>query len=187
MKITKVFTYFSGGTKKQSTKKLAVIALAILFGALGLAADPSSAQAAAATTLVESLPPKMVQQFKMGEGTSKIEAKKATARKVLAKQKPKVIIKSKRLVSATGYSSTPGQTSGNPFITASGKRVHWGTVASNELAFGTKIRIPQYYGDKIFIVEDTGGFGYGAIDIWFDSMRKALSWGRRAIQVEIIG
>lgn len=173
-------------TKKNKRKTLIILVLLMAMAGFGLIVDPSGAQAAATEVLVDSLPPNKVQGFKKGEGVAKMTRQKKVARKILPHQKPKIIVKQIRQVSATGYSSTPWQTSGNPFITASGKRVHWGTIASNDLPFGTKIRIPRYYGNKIFVVEDTGGFGYGAIDIWFDATHKAISWGRRAIRVEIL-
>ncbi|OGY87223.1 MAG: hypothetical protein A2458_01810 [Candidatus Kerfeldbacteria bacterium RIFOXYC2_FULL_38_9] len=70
----------------------------------------------------------------------------------------------------TYYASTPGQTDSNPFITASGSHVHWGGVAHNCLPFGTKIRIPEIYGDQIFIVEDRHSTRYGCrlVDVWTD-------------------
>lgn len=70
----------------------------------------------------------------------------------------------------TYYASERAQTDGNPFITASGSHVHWGTVAANCLPFGTKIRIPDVYGDQIFTVEDRHStrFGCGLVDVWTD-------------------
>src|SRR3989344_1966573 len=58
------------------------------------------------------------------------------------------------LVAASAYSSTPDQTDDSPFITAWNTRVRDGIIAANFLPFGTKIKIPDAYGDKIFIVED---------------------------------
>ena len=54
----------------------------------------------------------------------------------------------------TAYSSSPDETDNTPFITASGKTVRDGVVATNVLPFGTKIKIPSLFGDKIFTVED---------------------------------
>jgi hypothetical protein len=70
----------------------------------------------------------------------------------------------------TYYASEKAQTDGDPFTTASGTRVHWGTVAANCLPFGTKIRMPDVYGDMIFIVEDRHAkrFGCGLMDVWTD-------------------
>ncbi len=86
------------------------------------------------------------------------------------------------------YTSTPGQTDDSPFIAATGKRVHDGMIAANGLPFGTKIRIPDLYGDKIFVVEDRMNkrYGLGHFDIWLDTTRKeALKFGRKHLKVEI--
>ncbi|HLD21502.1 MAG TPA: hypothetical protein VJB65_01240 [Patescibacteria group bacterium] len=70
----------------------------------------------------------------------------------------------------TYYESKVAQTDGNPWITASGARVHWGTVAANCLPIGTKIRIPDIYGDQTFTVLDRHSrrFGCGLVDVWTD-------------------
>ncbi len=100
------------------------------------------------------------------------------------------------LAELSGYSSTPCQTNSQPFITASGKRVRDGIVAANFLDFGTEIRIPQIYGDKIFVVKDRMNFRYsppydhlphqGFIDIWFPNRTEALNFGRIQTKVEIL-
>lgn len=88
----------------------------------------------------------------------------------------------------TAYTSTPGQTDDTPFIAASGKRVHDGMIAANGLPFGTKIKIPAVYGDKIFIVEDrmNSRYGYGRFDVWLDTTRaEARKFGVKRVEVEI--
>ena len=88
----------------------------------------------------------------------------------------------------TAYTSTPGQTDDTPFIAASGKRVHDGMIAANGLPFGTKIKIPSVYGDKIFIVEDrmNSRYGFGRFDVWLDMSRaEARKFGVKRVEVEI--
>jgi hypothetical protein len=58
------------------------------------------------------------------------------------------------LTTVTAYSSTADQTDSSPFITANGKNVKDGIVACNFLAFGTKVKFPDMYGDKVFTVEE---------------------------------
>jgi len=87
-------------------------------------------------------------------------------------------------VTVTAYSSTPDQCSGNPFVTASGTRVHPGTLACNFLPFGTKVRFPEY-SKRIFIVEDRMGYSRRA-DIWFTSRSEALKFGKRGLKMEIL-
>lgn len=76
----------------------------------------------------------------------------------------------------TAYSSTPDQTDSDPFTAASGKRVHDGMIAANWLPFGTKVKIPSLFGDKIFIVEDrmNARYGYGRVDIWMDAPKPEV-------------
>ena len=88
----------------------------------------------------------------------------------------------------TAYTSTPGQTDDTPFIAATGKRVHDGMIAANGLPFGTKIKIPALYGDKIFVVEDRMNSRYklGRMDIWLDTTRaEAMKFGVKRVEVEI--
>lgn len=88
----------------------------------------------------------------------------------------------------TAYTSTADQTDSSPFITASGRRVHDGTIAANWLPFGTIVKIPSLYGDKEFVVEDRMNkrYGYGRLDIWFDASRaEAKKFGVKRVDIEI--
>jgi len=88
----------------------------------------------------------------------------------------------------TGYSSRPEETDDSPFVTASGKWVRNGIVANNRLPFGTKIRIPELYGDEIFVVEDRMNPMVGSyqIDIWFPSYWEAADFGAKRTLVEVV-
>ena len=91
-------------------------------------------------------------------------------------------------VVVTGYSSTPCQTWGDPFITASGSWVEDGIIANNLLPFGTKVRLPELYGNKIFVVKDrmhSRKKDYN-MDIWFSSTQAALNFGINKTYVEVI-
>lgn len=88
----------------------------------------------------------------------------------------------------TVYSSTPGQTDDSPFYTANGKHVYDGLIAVNGYPFGTKIKIPALYGDKIFTVDDRMNARYGNknFDIWMDApMSELRKLGARRTLVEI--
>lgn len=91
-------------------------------------------------------------------------------------------------VVVTGYSSTPDQTDDTPFITASNKLVRDGIVACNFLDFGTKIRLPELFGDKIFVVEDRMHEKYSTnhIDIWFPDRETAQNFGIKETILEIL-
>ncbi len=91
------------------------------------------------------------------------------------------------VVSVSGYSSTPDQTDASPFITAKGTYVRDGVIATNFLPFGTAIKIPSLYGDKIFVVEDRMNKRYWFnVDVWFPDRDTALKLGRRTVMIEVL-
>ncbi|MFA5178614.1 MAG: hypothetical protein WC427_03660 [Candidatus Paceibacterota bacterium] len=93
----------------------------------------------------------------------------------------------KILVVITAYSSTVDQTDDTPFITANGTLVRDGIVANNMLPFGTKIKIPELYGDKEFVVQDRMNARKSNyhIDIWFPSYAEAKDFGVKKTYIEV--
>lgn len=91
-------------------------------------------------------------------------------------------------VAATAYTSRPRETDASPFITADGSVVRDGIIATNILPFGTKIRIPALYGDKIFEVHDRMNARYGyRIDVWMDNVKAMNQFGmKRNVAIEIV-
>lgn len=91
-------------------------------------------------------------------------------------------------LTVTAYSSSIDETDGDPFTTASGTRVHDGTLAHNSLPIGTRVRFPDAFGEKIFIVEDRLNPRYGPYmaDIWMPSKAEAIQWGARVVKMEIL-
>lgn len=88
----------------------------------------------------------------------------------------------------TAYTSTPDQTDDSPFYGATGKHVYDGMIAANWLPFGTKIKIPSVYGDKIFTVDDrmNSRYGYGRLDVWLDTTKTdARKFGVKRVEVEV--
>ncbi len=87
----------------------------------------------------------------------------------------------------TAYSSTPDQTDDTPFITASNTHVRDGVVAANFLAFGTKVQIPEIFGDKVFTVEDRMAKKHSdKIDIWFPERHLAKRFGVQEAEVIVM-
>lgn len=87
----------------------------------------------------------------------------------------------------TAYTSTPEETDDTPFITAAMTNVRDGIVAANFLPFGTKIKIPKLFGEKIFTVEDRmherkSNF----VDIWMDSKNEAKEFGISKTEIVIL-
>jgi 3D (Asp-Asp-Asp) domain-containing protein len=90
-------------------------------------------------------------------------------------------------VVVSAYNSEVGQTDASPFITAQGTHVRDGIVASNMFPFGTALKIPALFGDKIFVVEDRMNARYqNNVDVWMESHADAVHLGRRTVQIEVI-
>lgn len=101
--------------------------------------------------------------------------------------RPLVPVGAQFRVLATGFSSTPDQTDGDPFTTASGTHVHDGTVATNFLPFGTRVRFHNYRPDMVFTVEDRHHPRLSdRVDIWFTSRGEALRFGKAVLEMEIV-
>lgn len=112
---------------------------------------------------------------------------KPSVRLPAAPDRPVVVKKTVRVV-VTAYSSTVAETDRDPFTTASGSKVRDGVVAMNGIAFGTKIRLPDYFGDKIFTVEDRMHPRHGTryLDIWMPLKEQAKAWGVKRTTIEIL-
>jgi 3D (Asp-Asp-Asp) domain-containing protein len=105
--------------------------------------------------------------------------------KILAKEGKEKTQKIKVII--TAYSSEIGQTDDTPLITANGTTVKDGIVANNMLPFGTRIKIPELYGNKEFVVADRmhPRKGNYKVDIWFDSMQEAIDFGVKETYIEV--
>ena len=87
----------------------------------------------------------------------------------------------------TAYSSEVAQTDDTPYTTASGTRVRDGVVAANWLPIGTKVRIPDLFGEQVFTVEDRMHSRYtNRLDVWFPTRAEAVQFGARKTQIEIL-
>jgi 3D (Asp-Asp-Asp) domain-containing protein len=98
-------------------------------------------------------------------------------------ENPKIIIGV-----VTGYSSTYFETDDTPHLTASGSLVRDGIVANNFYPFGTRVKFPEIFGDKIFVVEDRMNpkKDWYYFDIWFPSYSEAKNFGAKITSVEIL-
>ena len=101
----------------------------------------------------------------------------------IVKQNPKRVV----WVTVTAYSSEERQTDGSPYITAKNTFVRNGIIAANFLPFNTRVRMPQYFGDKEFVVEDRMNERYfERIDIWMSDTEAAKAWGARRVKIEVL-
>lgn len=90
-------------------------------------------------------------------------------------------------ITTTAYTSRAAETDDSPFVAAWGDQVYWGMVASNAFPKGTKIQIPDYYGDKIFTVLDRMNERYYYhLDIWMPALSDAQAWGSRYVKINIL-
>ncbi len=82
-------------------------------------------------------------------------------------------------VVVTAFSSSPDETDSTPFTTASGKTTGDGIVANNCLPFGTEVKIPELFGDKMFVVEDRKHSRYSCewLDVWQPTKTEAKKFG----------
>lgn len=93
--------------------------------------------------------------------------------------------------SMTAYNSEAAQTDDSPCITANGFNVceHGieDTVAANFLPMGTKIRIPELFGDRIFVVRDRMNKRYtDRVDVWMLHRADAMKFGVRKAKIEVV-
>lgn len=91
----------------------------------------------------------------------------------------------------TAYNSESSQCDDTPCITANGfdvcKHNTEDTIATNVLPFGTKIKIPSLFGDRVFVVRDRMNDRYtNRIDVWMRKKSHAKMFGIQYAEVEIL-
>jgi len=94
-------------------------------------------------------------------------------------------------VTVTAYNAVPEQTDSTPCTTADGTNIctdempH--VVAANWLPFGTKVRIPAYFGDTVFEVHDRMNQRYSdRLDVLLPTINEAKTFGVRQLEIEIL-
>ncbi len=91
----------------------------------------------------------------------------------------------------TAYNSEVSQCDSSPCITANGFNIcehgQEDTIAANFLYFGTKVRIPELFGDRIFVVRDRMNEKYSNhLDVWMLDKGAAKEFGIKLAKVEIL-
>lgn len=127
------------------------------------------------------------------EETTKILARKTDSEVKEVMDKYKDQIKSSYIATVTSYNSESGQTDDSPCITASNldvcKRNVEDIVATNDLPFHTKILIPEYFGDRIFYVEDRMNkryTGLDRLDVWMKNKTDSKNFGAKVLKIIIL-
>lgn len=91
----------------------------------------------------------------------------------------------------TAYNSEAAQTDDSPCITANGfnvcKHGKEDTIAANFLKFGTKVKIPELFGDRVFIVRDRMNKRHAErVDVWMVDRSDALHFGVKVAKIQVI-
>jgi 3D (Asp-Asp-Asp) domain-containing protein len=91
----------------------------------------------------------------------------------------------------TAYNSDVAQTDDDPCTTANGFNVcqHQteDTIAANFLKFGTKVQIPELFGDRVFVVRDRMNKKHAnRVDVWMNERADAINFGVKVAQIRVI-
>lgn len=91
----------------------------------------------------------------------------------------------------TAYNSEPAQTDDSPCITANGfdlcEHGIEDSIAANFLPFGAKVRMPEIFGEKIFVVRDRMNARHkNKIDVWMLEKQDAKQFGVKLAKIEIL-
>lgn len=91
----------------------------------------------------------------------------------------------------TAYNSKAAQTDDSPCITANGFNVCKNgvedTIAANFLPFGAKVRIPDLFGDRVFVVRDRMHPRHkNRLDIWMINYEDAKQFGVKVAKIEVL-
>ena len=100
-------------------------------------------------------------------------------------------IKFSKHIVITAYNSDAGQTDDSPCITANNFNVcDYGvedTIAANFLPFGSKVKIPELFGDKIFVVRDRMNKRFSnRVDVWMLERPDAIKFGVKVAKIEVL-
>jgi 3D (Asp-Asp-Asp) domain-containing protein len=100
-------------------------------------------------------------------------------------------------VLATAYASVVAQTDSTPCLTYTDFDVcsyyntygKFDTIASNGIRLGAIVKIPELFGDKLFVVRDRMNERYGdeIIDIWLPNNEHAKVFGAKRVTIEVYG
>lgn len=91
----------------------------------------------------------------------------------------------------TAYNSEAAQTDASPCITANGFNVcehgEEDTIAANFLKFGTKVQIPELFGDRVFTVRDRMNKRHAnRVDVWMKDRHDAIHFGVKTAKIQVV-
>jgi 3D (Asp-Asp-Asp) domain-containing protein len=91
----------------------------------------------------------------------------------------------------TAYNSEAGQTDDSPCITANNFNVCdrgvEDTIAANFLPFGSKVKIPELFGNRVFVVRDRMNRRFfNRVDVWMVERPDAINFGVKIANIEVL-
>lgn len=118
-----------------------------------------------------------------------LQGSKTQAAEVKTAPAPRVQYTKKLTI--TAYSSTVDQTDSTPCVTANGYNLcqnnKENVIAANFLPLGTKIRIPEHFGGRVFTVQDRmNARYYYRADVWMQTRQKAKEFGIKYAEIEVL-
>lgn len=114
-----------------------------------------------------------------------------TTVKAAKKATPALKVKKTSVHKITAYNSNVGQTDNSPCTTANGfnvcKHGKEDTIAANFLEFGTKVKIPELFGDRVFVVRDRMNAKHpDRVDIWMKDYSSAIKFGVKTAKIQVL-
>jgi len=153
--------------------------------------DKEAAKLTAGIPIINQIAGQIVEEDVLQPVTQKTENNKdiLPSDDKLASSSEKVLRTSTHVI--TAYNSEAAQTDDSPCITANGfnvcKHGKEDTIAANFLKFGTKVKIPELFGDRIFIVRDRMNRRHAErVDIWMVDHSDALHFGVKVAKIQVI-
>lgn len=131
-------------------------------------------------TLIKIINPEVLNWGVFGSGDSHLPENKA------------LTVKYTINATITAYNSEVGQCDDSPCITANGfdvcKHAKEDTIAMNGMKMGTKVRFPELFGTKVFVVRDRMNARYGSnrADVWMISKADAKKFGVKFAKMEVL-
>ena len=163
-----------------------VVALFVLF----IAVSPVSAVHAAETSSTTPVVVSTVVTSTVTTPDDTVSVKDVETTPAVVEVAPSAKIQPLQVLSfdMTAYTSTPEECDSDPFTTADGSHVRDGIIATNVLPFGTKVRFPSVFGDRIFEVHDRMNKRYSMrADVWMSNAKDMRQFGiKHSVRVEVV-
>lgn len=131
----------------------------------------------------------LTQGWSGGPSSPSIHVPAPVVKRILFPQDIPYMVTDTWRVQLTAYNSTPNQTDGTPWKSASGRIMKPGDAACNGLPFGTIFRIPSLFGQYVFTIVDRMAPTKppNCIDLWTYHVNDAKLLGAHQVTIELLG